>query len=800
MPTMIVTITDVPTFGGVQRGYQFTGRMSLPSVVDAPIRINSMSLYYGYGRAYMSAPYLAAVCGDTTFRTDYFSLGSDETLKKRTMSVFTSSIVVGTDHLLRQNGRIITFTAKRDNSTSANIIDRPRAGDMTLTIDYDILFQASTFTLSESSVIMGNSVTLNIASNALNASFTHSAKITLGGQTLAGSRTGPGTLTIAIPANDTWQALLPTSTSGKATVTLTTTGNGETGTTSTTATISIPDNIIPTAGTISFVGVNQYWGLQVQGVSKTSATLSGYSGGSGTTSVTISMVGGGYSSTGDSFTTGLLRTVGANVFTATITDSRGRTATTTASIEVVEYARPTLNGITINRCLADGTIDNENGTYVKIVVDCSYTQIGENVLVADIWIDNIRKKVDEPVPLVGPYGDGQLDIAKSYAIKVSVFDGIASRANGANIYAVETLQSSRRIINLYPSADSGIGIGKMAELEKVVDFAEGWGLRVDGAYLSEEVYIGTNEPENQNVKIWINAEGLPWINNGGGSGSAPTVYVSEVSIGAITPESNDVVLWYDTGVETLKAKNNGVWVEVSTKGSGGAKEVFVGATQPTDTSVSLWFDTDTEELKVLTSGTWVAISTSNGGTQVQIGGETPTDPNVVLWYDPYEVNEGESPDGTVPFVRTINGESGEVTLTLPSVLDSYPIGSIYISAIATSPGELFGGVWAQLTDRFLVGAGSGYAAGTTGGKTSYKLSAAIGACNGDVASIAYITDLATAYQQNSTTSSNRYRVAGSSKSFSSWNHSTPVTEHDVNNRNVTIMPPYLAVYMWQRIE
>lgn len=516
--------------------------------------------------------------------------------------------------------------------------------------------------------------------------------------------------------------------------------------------------------------------------------------------MTISLVGGGYSATGDTFTTGLLRTAGANEFTATVTDSRGRTATTTASIDVVEYARPVLNGITINRCLADGTIDNESGTYVKIVVDCSYVQIGENVLVADIWIDDIRKKVDEPVPLVGPYGDGQLDIAKSYAIKVSIFDGIASRANGANIYAVEMLQSSKRIINLYPSSDSGIGIGKIAELEKVVDFAEGWGLRVDGAYLSEEVYIGTNEPENQNVKIWINAEGLPWINNGGGSGGVPTVYVSEVSIGSTTPESNDVVLWYDTGAETLKAKNNGVWVEVSTKGSGGAKEVFVGDTQPADASISLWYDTDTEELKVLTSGTWVAISTSNGGTQVQIGGEMPTDPQVVLWYDPYEVNEGESPDGTVPFVRTINGESGEVTLTIPSVLDSYPVGSIYISAIATSPGELFGGTWTQITDKFLMAAGSTYAAGTEGGRSEVTLSAAIGAADNDIKSLAYIRKNATEYQKSQTSYYKLGVSSSSASSLDSWNHSVPVTETTGTERNTNIIPPYLAVFMWQRIE
>lgn len=202
MPTMIVTIPDAPSFGAKKEGYSFSGTVSLPEVVSAPIRINSMSLYYNYGRRYVRYTYLTATCGDTTFKTDYFSLSPDEVLKKLTVSCNT--IIAGNDHILKQNGRTINFKIACDYSTSGNVIDRPRGGEMTLTINYDVLFQASTFTLSGSSVIMGNSITLNIASNALNASFTHSAKITLGGQTLDGSRTGPGALTIAIPANDTW--------------------------------------------------------------------------------------------------------------------------------------------------------------------------------------------------------------------------------------------------------------------------------------------------------------------------------------------------------------------------------------------------------------------------------------------------------------------------------------------------------------------------------------------------------------------------------------------------------------------
>ena len=54
-------------------------------------------------------------------------------------------------------------------------------------------------------------------------------------------------------------------------------------------------------------------------------------------------------------------------------------------------------------------------------------------------------------------------------------------------------------------------------------------------------------------------------------------------------------------------------------------------------------------------------------------------------------------------------------------LDAYPVGAIYMSYVATSPASLFGGEWTQIRDRFLVGVGSSYAAGATGGEATHKL-------------------------------------------------------------------------------
>ena len=54
----------------------------------------------------------------------------------------------------------------------------------------------------------------------------------------------------------------------------------------------------------------------------------------------------------------------------------------------------------------------------------------------------------------------------------------------------------------------------------------------------------------------------------------------------------------------------------------------------------------------------------------------------------------------------------------------YPVGAIYMSVNAANPGTLFGGTWEQIQGRFLLGASSGHAAGSTGGAETVKLTGA----------------------------------------------------------------------------
>ena len=51
----------------------------------------------------------------------------------------------------------------------------------------------------------------------------------------------------------------------------------------------------------------------------------------------------------------------------------------------------------------------------------------------------------------------------------------------------------------------------------------------------------------------------------------------------------------------------------------------------------------------------------------------------------------------------------------------YPVGSIYISTVSTSPATLFGGSWTQITNRFLYAVPSSSAAKELGGENSHTL-------------------------------------------------------------------------------
>ena len=176
----------------------------------------------------------------------------------------------------------------------------------------------------------------------------------------------------------------------------------------------------------------------------------------------------------------------------------------------------------------------------------------------------------------------------------------------------------------------------------------------------------------------------------------------------------------------------------------------------------------------------------------------------------------------------------------------YPVGCIYLSVTPTNPHELFGGTWEQIQDKFLLCAGTTYAAGSTGGaatvahthpQVAVTTGASSAANSGGPSNNTSGSTALTVAQMPSHGHRLSYRTGvvatGTSGMYyfdvgtaGTWHTSGPSLEntgsgsghtHTLSSHTHTIahthsieatttgeasdtnnMPPYIAVYVWQR--
>lgn len=146
-----------------------------------------------------------------------------------------------------------------------------------------------------------------------------------------------------------------------------TTYNGTTkiGSSTKSYTYTIPSSVKPTCELTveDSEGYSSYGGY-IQGISKIKATIAASSS-YGATIKSYSTTANGSTYTKSSFTTGILNTVGTSTVSAKVTDTRGRTATDSVNITVLEYNKPKIDKFAVHRCDANGT-ENQDGSYVSV--------------------------------------------------------------------------------------------------------------------------------------------------------------------------------------------------------------------------------------------------------------------------------------------------------------------------------------------------------------------------------------------------------------------------------------------------
>ena len=150
---------------------------------------------------------------------------------------------------------------------------------------------------------------------------------------------------------------------------------------------------------------------------------------------------------------------------------------------------------------------------------------------------------------------------------------------------------------------------------------------------------------------------------------------------------------------------------------------------------------------------------------------------------------------------SISFENKQIYHTVSLIDRIYPIGAIYLSVNSINPSLFIGGTWTQLKDRFLLGSGDTYNAGTTGGSATVTLTSAQSGVPAHNHTYAH-TD--TTYKANTTSRKPGTATAANYvTSITGTANNTTKTSNNNTAANASQahenMPPYLAVYMWERV-
>lgn len=332
---------------------------------------------------------------------------------------------------------------------------------------FNTIARASTISSVTSSVSVNgtNAVTVNITRAA--SSFTHTVVFSFG--SYSKTTTGVGTSTsYAIPTS--WLNAIPSATSGTAKVTVTTySGSTKIGSAvSKNFTLTVPSSVVPTISSVTLTeatsGLAAQFGGYVQNKSRVAIKITAAGALSSTIKAYKTSIQGS-TLTGASVTSGILTKSGTSTVTITVTDSRGRTASTTRSITVNAYTAPKINTFTAIRANGLGSAD-DNGTMALARIRFSIAAVndknGKSYKVeyrpkgTDDWTQAASGSVyayDSNMLL-----NISLNTDTSYDLRLTVTDFFGSTTASTDVATAFTLMD-------FNQSGRGIAFGKVSEVD-----------------------------------------------------------------------------------------------------------------------------------------------------------------------------------------------------------------------------------------------------------------------------------------------------------------------------------------------
>lgn len=431
---------------------------------------------------------------------------------------------------------------------------------------FDTIARASTISSVTASVSVNGTNTCTVAIDRKSSSFTHTVVFSFG--SYSKTTTGVGTSTsYAIPTS--WLNAIPSATSGTAKVTVTTySGSTKIGSAvSKNFTLTVPADVVPTISgvAVSDTTTNQTtFGNMVQSKSKTKFTITA-AGALGSTITAYKTEFEGKSYTGATPTAGTITKSGTASAKITITDSRGRTATTTKTWTVVAYAAPKIISFQGFRALAGGA-ENYNGTFLHAKVNFTIAPVN-NKNTASYALEYRLKGAEDWLALTSGavYAlnssiistSGFMGVDNSYDVRLRVKDFFAEISSTIEIPTAFTLMD-------FNASGKGLAFGKVSEVEN--------GMEIDlPLSINQYVYMGGIKKSDEEKDIYFQtSEDAPNVHNCklyGASGSSVT------SIGCWDTTRGHGIWRYLSGTQNLVFDAN---VKV-TRANGGDEFITSGA-------------------------------------------------------------------------------------------------------------------------------------------------------------------------------------------------------------------------------
>lgn len=342
-----------------------------------------------------------------------------------------------------------------------------------VTLEVDWQEPATQPSLSAATVEMGKSVTINTP--AVNSAYKHTLRYAFG--------SASGTIATGIASSVSWTPpvslanQIPSATAGSGTIYCDTySGSTLLGTKSVSITLTVPGSVVPSAGTLSAALAEDTsgTGLYVKGMGKAKLTLSGASGAYGSSITSFTITGGGWTATNSALTTGTLASAGNITFTATVTDSRGRKASTTRAITVVNYTKPGVAMCDVYRCDADGN-RKKAGTYFAVEINASYSAITGNTL--NITARYKKQSESSYGTAANVTNNGKTVIGGGNIGASTTYDVLVTVADKYNSLLIQRTLSTKSVLQSFKRS-AGAAIGKVAELANWLDVA--WNTRIRG--------------------------------------------------------------------------------------------------------------------------------------------------------------------------------------------------------------------------------------------------------------------------------------------------------------------------------